>query len=218
MFYYLYKITNWYNGKIYVGYHQTENLNDGYFGSGTYLKRAIKKYGLEYFSKDILQFFDSPEEMKNAESVLVNEEFIQDQMTYNIKLGGEGGWDYVNNNYSEELRYENAMKWNFSHRYRYLNDFIYKEKCNKIISETIKKNHKLGKLNGSSRFSGKHHSEEAKRNMGILNSIHQSGSGNSNFGKCWIYNLELQESKSIPKDELDFYLEQGWIKGRKIKF
>ena len=52
-------------------------------------------------------------------------------------------------------------------------------------------------------------SETHKRNN------HKKGEKNSQFGKCWIYNLELQENKSIKKDELNNWLEKGWIKGRK---
>ena len=55
MFYYIYKITNINNGCFYIGSHKTYDLNDGYFGSGIYLKRAIKKYGKESFKKEMLK-------------------------------------------------------------------------------------------------------------------------------------------------------------------
>ena len=31
--------------KGYIGVHCTDNLEDGYFGSGVYLKNAVNKYG-----------------------------------------------------------------------------------------------------------------------------------------------------------------------------
>ena len=50
----IYLITNLINNKIYIGKHITDDLNDNYFGSGTVIKQAIKKYGLENFTKTYL--------------------------------------------------------------------------------------------------------------------------------------------------------------------
>lgn len=43
----------------------------------------------------------------------------------------------------------------------------------------------------------------------------QSGCGNSQYGKRWIHNKELKESKRIPKNE---YLPEGWEEGRILDF
>ena len=53
----LYKTTNLVNGKIYIGVHSTDNLDDGYLGSGVALLAAIKEYGKKSFKRDILKFF-----------------------------------------------------------------------------------------------------------------------------------------------------------------
>lgn len=82
---------------IYIGKHETENVNDCYMGSGLRIRRAIEKYGVDNFEKTILFECSSQEEMNQKEAEIVNEDFISREDVYNIKLGGEGGWDYLNN-------------------------------------------------------------------------------------------------------------------------
>ena len=91
MFYIIYKTTNLIDNKIYVGSHQTKELNDDYLGSGKYLKRAISKNGKQNFTKEILHVFDNKQDMFNKEREIVNEEFVKDTNTYNFKIGGSGG-------------------------------------------------------------------------------------------------------------------------------
>lgn len=43
----------------------------------------------------------------------------------------------------------------------------------------------------------------------------QQGEKNSQYGTCWIHNNK--ENKKIKKEELENYINIGWIKGRKIK-
>jgi group I intron endonuclease len=95
MFYTIYKTTNQINGKIYIGYHSTKDLNDSYLGSGKILNQAIEKNGPENFTKEILYVFPSREEALQKERELVNEAFVQRDDTYNMKIGGEGGWDHT---------------------------------------------------------------------------------------------------------------------------
>ena len=96
MRYYLYKITNLINGNVYIGVHQTNIESDQYMGSGVCIRRAIKKYGKKNFKKEILKEFDNAEEMYAEEAILVNAEFVSIKNTYNIKLGGCGGFDHLN--------------------------------------------------------------------------------------------------------------------------
>lgn len=102
-YHYLYKITNLINNKIYIGIHSTDNLDDGYFGSGQALKRAIKKYGKENFKKEILEWFDWKCEALQREAEIVNEEFIKRTDVYNLMAGGKNPI-YYSNAYIEKLK------------------------------------------------------------------------------------------------------------------
>lgn len=91
MHYFIYKTTNNINNKIYIGIHKTKNLNDGYLGSGKLLLRAIKKYGKDNFSREILAYFDSEQEMALYEESIVDFSFVDREDTYNIMIGGKYG-------------------------------------------------------------------------------------------------------------------------------
>jgi hypothetical protein len=101
IYYTVYKTTNQINDKIYIGVHKTDNPNDSYLGSNRILKDAVKKYGQENFTKEVLCVFDNEESMWAKERELVNEDFVSREDTYNIGQGGEG-WtglgQYVVNN------------------------------------------------------------------------------------------------------------------------
>lgn len=91
MFFMVYRITDMTNGKIYVGKHMTEDLDDGYMGSGTYLLNAIRKYGRENFKKEILALCESEQAMNELEASIVTEDFVSRKDVYNIAVGGHGG-------------------------------------------------------------------------------------------------------------------------------
>ncbi len=210
MKYTLYQITNLIDGKVYVGCHKTDDIDDGYMGSGKYLKRAIEKHGIENFQKDILGVFDTPEEMFYMESVLVNEDFVKNPDTYNLKIGGNGGWSYLNVPHNISQKSDAGKIGGARVRELIKTDRVFRERHAKMVTEIMVKNHKDGKIKYDT-FTGKNHSDETKRKIGEANSIHQKGSGNSQYGTMWITN-EV-ESKKIRKDE---EIPEGWRKGRKI--
>lgn len=93
MKYYVYKLTNKTNGKIYIGFHGSNKdfLEDNYYGSGFLIKKALEKYGKENFYREVLFVYESEEEAKEMERSIVNEEFLNRKDVYNLALGGSGG-------------------------------------------------------------------------------------------------------------------------------
>jgi hypothetical protein len=208
MFYTIYKITNLIDGNIYIGKHQTKNLNDGYMGSGTAIRHAISKYGIENFKKEIIFKFDNEVDMVGKEVELVTKEFCLREDTYNLCPGGHGGFGYINNViYTKEKR---ILVQNMPERKAIASKCGKKQKG---IAKTPE--HKLNMsrshIGKPGTMSGKNHREETKKNIGEANSK-MIGNKNSQFGTMWITNG--QENKKIKKD-IDF-IPEGWHKGRSI--
>jgi hypothetical protein len=89
MIYIIYKTTNLINNKTYIGIHQTNNINDGYLGSGLAMEKAIKKYRKENFKREILEECNSYDELLEREKFYVDEKWVKDRMNYNLKTGGQ---------------------------------------------------------------------------------------------------------------------------------
>ena len=130
MLYTIYKVTNKINGKIYIGKHQTENPNDGYFGSGKFIKSAIRKYGKENFIKEVLFIFETELEMNEKEKELITEEFVSRKDTYNAGVGGEGGPHFKGKTHSTD----SIEKMTKNRK-----DFTYSEEARRKISESNKR-------------------------------------------------------------------------------
>jgi len=97
-YYTVYKVTNKINNMIYVGFHSTDDLDDGYLGSGKYLKRAVEKYGPESFIKEYIEIFDNKIDAELLEKSIVNKEFVDRDDTYNLSIGGNVCILYGENN------------------------------------------------------------------------------------------------------------------------
>lgn len=222
----IYKITNLTNDKVYIGKHETEDKNDDYFGSGKLIRKAIKKYGINNFKKEILFECSNKEEMDQKEKEIVNEGFVKSKNTYNLKIGGDGGFDFINTKCRNKI-YENQKKavetvhellqtdenWR-----KFLSDKIKQGMDKPEVRKKMSKSIKAQRAKDGSWWTGKKHKEESKIKIGKASSIHQKGSGNSHYGTVWIYNEELKQNKSIKKEDLEKYLSLGWKKGRKMNW
>jgi hypothetical protein len=216
-YYTIYETINKVNGRCYIGKHITDNLQDNYLGSGKYLKRAINKYGIDNFEKKVLYIFDNKEDMDNKERELVNDEYLKTDKTYNLKLGGQGGFDHIQKlpSYHDSVMRGYHNGYGNTEKQRIWSKVKYKKGIEKFWKsndpEIIKKQFEVR----SRASSGRVLSEEHKKKIGLANSKN-TGERNSQYGNCWIHNSE--KSISIDKNKLDLYLQEGWVKGRKMKF
>ena len=106
--YILYKTTNLVNGKYYVGV--SNGNNPSYKGSGPALLNAIKQYGSKNFKREVLETFNTKEEAFAREAEMVNEDFVKDRKTYNVKNGGKGGTGHTKSKEHRERIRESIKK------------------------------------------------------------------------------------------------------------
>lgn len=162
MYGYIYKTTNIINNKIYIGQHKTNFMekDEKYFGSGLYLNRAIKKYGIDNFKNEIICWCETKEELDTAEKYWINKLNSCDKnIGYNIQIGGQGGFSHI------DVKGTNNPMYGI-HRYGADNPNFNKHWSDdsKIkMSKTIKENG--GHHKEKNPMWGKKHSEESKHKM-----------------------------------------------------
>ena len=83
-YHFTYRTTNLVNGRYYLGMHSTNRLDDGYLGSGKRLYYELNKYGRNNFKFEILEQFNSREELVEAEISLITEEDVKNSNCLNL--------------------------------------------------------------------------------------------------------------------------------------
>jgi len=213
MHYLVYKITNKLNGKIYVGKHKTKDELDDYFGSGLLLERAINKYGKENFIKEIIHRAKTEDEMNEMEAKIVDEDFIARSDTYNLKLGGQGGFDYIlENKLFVTDKFYAACHENWKIGRDKLAELMTDEEFKSQFSKKVSDGLKLFYSTNINPFKGKKHSDDAREKMRQAKVGKCSGKNNPSFGTIWITNgvesIKIKKSDPIPT---------GYKKGRLLK-
>ena len=86
-YHYIYKIER-FDGAYYIGMHSTNDLDDGYFGSGKRLWHSINYHGKDKHTKNILEFCQTRTHLVDREKEIVNLELLGDPKCLNLKPGG----------------------------------------------------------------------------------------------------------------------------------
>ena len=132
---YVYIITNNINGKKYIGSSQKNYIDDKYYGSGKAIKYALKKYGKNNFTKDIL--WEGNENARKIESYWLEYFDVKNNPLFYNMTNNAVGNDL--HNVKTKITISEKLKGRkFS-----------KEVCNKISKAKIgKPNSKKGKHDG----------------------------------------------------------------------
>jgi len=165
--------------------HSTDHLDDGYMGSGKHLRHSINKYGVEKHICEKTEFFKTRKELSERETILVNEELLQDPLCMNLMVGGNGG------KISDEQQQNRSSKGGRAYAKRLKTDLEFREKIFKTLSKGGTNLHKRIK-------------EDTEFRMMYSKKISEAVSN-----RTWITNGEncrrIKESEEIP---------DGWYKGR----
>jgi len=215
MFHYLYKTTCLINDTYYIGAHSTENLFDGYLGSGLRLAYSVAKYGEFNHDRVWLEFFDTREEAFAREAEVITQEFLDanQPQCMNLRLGGSGGWA------NEETQRKATKAANDRVAYLHQNDPAWR----KWVAEQISIGHQNRphgiKLNYSgwseeAHINANSPKANAKRKATMAGNNHMQGPKNSQYGTCWVSNNVHTIKISI--ELLEEHISQGYVRGRKL--
>lgn len=213
-FHFTYKTTNLINGRYYLGMHSTNRIDDGYLGSGKRLYYELNKYGRDNFKFQILELFDSREQLVQAEINIITEHDLKNPNCLNLKSGGSGGFTDENRKKARQVT-DKILEEKYGDNYRvvlskqYQQSLTQEEKDGR--SAYISKRLKEVGFNHATR-KGHKTSEETKKKIGAANSIKQKGVKNSQYGTCWI--TDETNNRKINKEDI---IPEGWRLGRKIK-
>ena len=157
----IYKITNLLNGKIYVG--KNSNNRKSYYGSGKYIKRAIKKHGKQNFNKEILQECSSLDELNSSEIFWINKFDCKYPNGYNFSDGGAAGFSGCKHSEMSKLQIKESTQKFFDEN-PLVKQMISEKGKGRIFSD--ERNQKISNSKKDNKnWVGKHCSEEHKQKI-----------------------------------------------------
>ena len=214
MYGYIYETTNLVNGKKYIGKSAHSKFSESYHGSGVYIRKALQKYGDKSFKTVLIEECESLEQLNEREAYWIDYyNAVEDKRYYNAIPGGAGGWYYDRK----------------SHPY---SGFTRYSKHSEETKQKMREHHwsKTGSYNQHDRVRSKEEIEKFKSNhwsklgktvwnKGIKIPKEKQTDNQKNFGPIckgtvWVNKDGI--NKRVPKQELEEWLNKGFIKGRLI--
>ena len=188
MFGVVYKITNQINGKIYVGITQQElsRRMASHRRADTVIGKAIRKYGWENFSVEVLEECDTKEQLQEREIFWIATLNCKTPNGYNRSDGGEGATGV-------ECKSETRARFSALHKGKKRPPRS-PEHCAKIsvanrgkhLTEETKETISIAMSGENNPFFGKHHNEQSLAKMS------ESHRGNT----AWVGRHHRKDSKA----------------------
>lgn len=221
MYGYIYKTTNIINGLIYIGKHESSCFEPNrYIGSGKLLKQAIKEFGKKSFLCEMIDTAETLNELLEKEKYWIEKfDARNPSIGYNILEGGSGCFGVIFSEEEKERRSKFMTEQNLNRNPEFYKKVAEKHRGNKLMNngekqiwvhkEDIEKYLNNGWKIGTCK----------KRNR-----VYEKGKAwkekywNEKYAKIrkdriWIHKEEIR--KWIKKDELQKYLDDGWLLGMK---
>lgn len=179
MIHYIYK-TFTDSGKFYIGRHSTKNLDDGYFGSGKWV-RSIKDRSI--LNKEILEYCDSHEKLIERETYYLSLYLGSDNcMNFNNSPVGFGSGDFnPNRDPKQRERLSKAISGENNPMAN-----------NEIKAKAFKSKKEFYAANPG--FNSRPHTEESKKKMSVVrNGLKFSDEGRKKLSESRKRQYELGE-------------------------
>lgn len=234
MYGYIYITTNLINGKQYIGQKKSDIfLENKYLGSGCALSKSVDKYGHENFKVELIEKCNSQEELNAREYYWIKYyDAVNSRNFYNLREGGnqpgfsEQSREKMRNNHAN-ISGSNHPRYNKGYLVSGENNPMYGKHHTKESREKMSKTRRENYLNGM--YEHLHHQDNRGKNNPMYGKY---GKDNPNTGKKrnnttkQLISKALSDrisinngliEKRVKTEELNEYLNNGWVVGRRRK-
>lgn len=239
MYGYIYLTTNMINDMKYIGQHSSPVFDKHYYGSGVLIKKALKEFGFDNFKCEVIEWCETFEELNEREKYWIHyyNADLNDNF-YNKAIGGSNS-KYclrgINHPWYQRKHSEESIQKMSESKIGENNPMYGKhhsEETKRKIGDAQlgDKNHMYGKSEESYWFN-KHRDEETKRKISENRIKNKTASKENNpfynkkhsdedkkkmseasKDRKWINNGIT--NKRIKLNELESYIQDGWLIGR----
>lgn len=195
-FHIIYKTTCLVTGRYYIGMHSTDDLEDGYMGSGQVLWKSIKKYGKDQHIYEILEHLPTRESLIVREEELVNPDILKDPLCMNLRTGGTGNYPGFCVKADVGVKISEKLKAHYSSD----QGQITKQKLSEALVGKPKSEETRSKISISSK--GVKKSDEHRASMSVtrtgrpLSEKQKQNHSNGQAGRCTVDGETIFESKT----------------------